>query len=150
MIIRRKTDFKLRQSALHLSNELIAIILDYFSDRFPDIMRFRAVCKQWREVAETSSFWLKMDLTFHCSDAFYKAMYEGGGSAIHRRRESVVSVYSEAATALVPHDCVTVTVVPSPSQGPPPFDLTHATPLEAQRVCKAFIAVLLSHQEAWQ
>jgi len=150
MITRRKTDFNLRQSALHLSNELVAIILYYFSDRFPDIMRFRAVCKQWREVAQTSSLWLKMDLTFHCSDAFYKAMHEGGGGAVHRRRESVVSVYSEAATSLVPHDCVTVTVLASPCQGPPPFDLTHPTPLEAQRVCKAFIAILLSYQEVWQ
>jgi hypothetical protein len=48
----------------NIPTELFHLILLYSAEQFPDVLRFRAVCRECREVGNYSVFWLTCELSF--------------------------------------------------------------------------------------
>jgi hypothetical protein len=60
-----QVDYSQRVSLFqNITTELLHLILLYFAEQFPDVLRFRAVCRECREVGNYSIFWLTCDLSF--------------------------------------------------------------------------------------
>jgi hypothetical protein len=49
-----------------LPEEIVHLILWYYTNIFQGLICFRCICKDWKSAAETSEIWLLCDLTFYC------------------------------------------------------------------------------------
>jgi hypothetical protein len=50
----------------YVPTELLMIILEYFTKEYQGLLWFRCICKEWKDVAEYSSLWLEISLSFYC------------------------------------------------------------------------------------
>lgn len=135
-----------------LPNELFHLIIAYLAkDQFDPLLKFRTICRDWKEIADHSTIWLKCRLII-CPPKVYRELFPPwqNEEICHSLHEEITSLRRYPPISLIRED------ISSPIHSQERLHSSNTTPTtlepfnEAYTISTAFLKYYRIYNHAWR